>query len=96
MSVDISCPSPVLTGAEGELVSVRITVEPRLLEDLLEALAVVSFPINPQIYHLDTAVEFPAYSGQLEEVRAVLARFGFNPAIVQSRSMLASLHSVTG
>ncbi len=40
-----------LFGREGELVSVRITVEPRLLEDLLDALAVLDFPVNPQLYH---------------------------------------------
>ena len=38
-------PSPSLGGAEGELVSVRVLVEPRLLEELLEALAGVSFPV---------------------------------------------------
>ena len=34
-----------------------VSVEPRLLEDLLEALSQLQFPINPQIYH-DAAVRF--------------------------------------
>jgi len=41
--------SPSLSTAEGALVSVSIHVEPHRLESLLEALALVSFPINPQI-----------------------------------------------
>ena len=42
-----------LSGSEGELVSVSISVDPRDLEGLLEALAHISFPINPQIFHAD-------------------------------------------
>ena len=58
MSVWPSVPSthsPALRGSDGELVSVSVTVEPRDLEDLLEALAALDFPVNPQIYH-DAAV----------------------------------------
>jgi hypothetical protein len=43
--------SPSLGGVEGELVSVSISIEPRLLEELLDVLASLAFPINPQIYH---------------------------------------------
>ena len=43
--------TPSLSTAEGALVSVSIHAEPHCLESLLEALAQVSFPINPQIYH---------------------------------------------
>src|SRR5579871_6126747 len=66
----------LLSGSNGVLVSVSIHVDPRHLESLLEALAQVSFPINPQIYHdasmvyryadgrevteATTLVEFPA------------------------------------
>ena len=73
--------APSLSTAEGALVSVSIHVEPHCLESLLEALAQVSFPINPQIYHdaaliyryadgreqteSITLVEFPAYEAQL-------------------------------
>src|SRR4051812_44440205 len=87
-----TAPNPTLSGSEGTLVSVLISVEPRKLESLLEALARVSFPINPQIYHdaavvyvfadhrheseLATVVEFPAYAGQLDEVRAAVAASG--------------------
>ena len=66
-----------LCGSEGELVSVSISVDPRDLEGLLEALAHISFPINPQIYHADghspqarTVVEFPAYAGGTRSARA--------------------------
>jgi len=70
-----------LFGLEGELVSLRITVEPRLLEDLLEALSALDFPVNPQLYHrpAQVAVEFPAYSEQVDHVRDALRHNGFNP-----------------
>ena len=40
-----------LSGSEGELVAVSVSVSPHDLEALLEGLACVDFPINPQIYH---------------------------------------------
>ncbi len=105
-------PEPSLEGREGVLVSVSIAVQPRLLELLLEALARVSFPINPQIYHdaaivyhypgdrdeteATTLVEFPAYAGQLEEVRQALDGYGFGPAAIQVSSMLAEIHEQAG
>ena len=97
-------PLAPLSGSEGDLVSVSISVDPRRLESLLEALAQISFPINPQIYHdaalvycfADgreagedvTLVEFPAYDGRLEEVRRALAAFGFDASSVQVAGML--------
>lgn len=68
-------PEPTLFSSEGELVFLRISVEPRLLEDLLEALAQLSFPVNPQLYHrpAQVVVEFPAYLDRLEEVRHALS-----------------------
>jgi len=46
----------------------------RELEALLDALAQARFPINPEIRHGAplTTVELPAYSGQVEEIRALL------------------------
>jgi hypothetical protein len=72
------------------LVSLRIVVEPRLLEDLLEALARLDFPVNPQLYHrpAEVTVEFPAYSARVEEVRHTLERNGFSPANLQVASGL--------
>ena len=70
-------PSAVLRGVEGELVLVRVAIEPRHLEDLLECLAEVPFPINPQIIHgLPTVVEFPAYESRVTEVSDSLGRSG--------------------
>jgi hypothetical protein len=100
---------PSLNGREGELVSVSISVNPRDLESLLESLAQVSFPINPQIYHdaamvyrypdqheeaeAATLVEFPAYAGRLEEVRRSLQTYGLDPSVIQVTSMLADIHA---
>ena len=62
-----------LSTSEGELLAVSIRVDPRRLEALLEALALVPFPINPQIHHgAETVVEFPAYRNRVAEVERVL------------------------
>ena len=87
-------PGPALRGTEGELVSVRIAIEPRLLEQALETLARLEFPINPQIYHHpgpDTLVEFPAYTGRLVEVKRALANHGFGEDAFTIKPMLAEL-----
>lgn len=88
-----SLPShPPLSGREGELIQVRISTEPRLLEDLLECLASVPFPINPQIYHgLPTVVEFPAYEQHLYEVRDALRSFGFDSSALRVSRMLEAI-----
>lgn len=96
-------------GSEGELVSVRVSVEPRLLESLLETLAGLPFPINPQIYHNATVVyvyadgrnvvqpttliEFPAFSGRLPQVREALRAGNFDPGAVSVKGMLEEIQS---
>jgi hypothetical protein len=81
-----------LSGSEGELVQVRISTEPRRLEDLLDCLAGLSFPINPQIYHgVPTIVEFPAYKGRLAEMRDGLRLVGFESASIQTSGMLQAI-----
>jgi hypothetical protein len=68
-----------LSGSEGELVSVRVSVEPRALEDLLECLARLAFPVNPEIIHgVPTVVEFPAWETRLFEVRDALRAWSFD------------------
>jgi hypothetical protein len=86
-------PANSLFGREGELISLSIATEPKLLEDLLEALASLDFPVNPQLYHRPTQVlvEFPAYSNQVEQVRNALARQGFPAGGIQVSSALASI-----
>jgi hypothetical protein len=78
-------PEPALFGREGELICLSIATEPKLLEDLLEALAALDFPVNPQLYHRPTEVlvEFPAYSSQVEQVREALLRQGFDSGGIQ-------------
>jgi hypothetical protein len=82
--------APALFGQEGELVLLRVAVEPRLLEDLLEALARLDFPVNPQLYHrpAQVTVEFPAYSARVDEVRDTLQRHGFSAASLDMASGL--------
>src|SRR3974377_147427 len=99
--------SASLATTEGALVSVSIHIDPRYLEVLLEALARIDFPINPQIYHdaeivtvhtdgneeveAATVVEFPAYLGRLEEVNLGLRAYGFSGDTVHVISMLDEL-----
>lgn len=84
--------TPSLHGSDGELVAVRMSVEPRFLEDALEALAHVPFPINPQIYHgRPTVVEFPAYENQLEKVRGTLRCYGFSSETIAVRPVLEAI-----
>jgi len=102
-------PYPTLKGAEGELLSIAITVEPRLLERLLDALAGLDFPINPQIYHQAaivhkyadgrqqvqpvTMVEFPAYASRLTEVRAAIEKLELPSDALVHQPALECLHS---
>ena len=79
---------PHLSGPEGELVQVRVSTDPKLLEDVLECLATLAFPINPQIYHgRPTVVEFPAYERHLFEVKDALRAFGFDSSALRVCSM---------
>jgi hypothetical protein len=83
---------PHLSGTEGELIQVRVSTDPRLLEDLLECLAGVPFPINPQIFHgRPTVVEFPAYRARLGQVKDALKFSGFGPDSVSVSSMLRAI-----
>ena len=82
----------LLSNSEGELVCVRVGVEPRLLEELLECLAEVDFPINPQIYHgRPTVVEFPAYERRITGLCQRLRLAGFASSSVTVRPMLEAL-----
>jgi hypothetical protein len=82
--------TPHLFGLQGELVDLRIPVEPRLLEDLLEALASLDFPVNPQLFHQPgvVLVEFPAYANHLTAVRKRLSDVGFDPDSVEVYGIL--------
>jgi hypothetical protein len=82
-----------LRGTEGELVFVRVRVEPRLLEDLLDAIAAADFPINPEIRHGHpfTTVEFPAYETHVDEIRRLIRDAGIWNAELQSAGMLQAI-----
>lgn len=83
---------PLLSGPHGELVQVRVSTDPRLLEELLECLAGVPFPINPSIIHgRPTVVEFPAYEARLYAVRDALRTYGFDPTSISINSMLDAI-----
>lgn len=82
-----------LHGTEGVLVFVRVRVDPRLLEDLLEALAAADFPINPEIRHAhpQTIVEFPAYESQIPEIRRLVTGAGVGQGDLELANMLRAI-----
>ena len=87
-----------LCDGEGALVSISIQVAPRHLESLLEALASIEFPINPQIYHEiagGPVVEFPAYENHLSEVRHALLVSGFDEGCMRVTSMLEAIRAAS-
>jgi hypothetical protein len=102
-------PGLALSSTEGALALISIRVEARHLESLLEALARLEFPINPQIYHdaeivflrpnadeepvATTLVDFPAYLGRLEDVYRALEAESFDRDSVLVTSILDELRS---
>jgi hypothetical protein len=81
-----------LSGSEGELIQIRVATEPKRLEELLDCLASLSFPINPQIYHgVPTVVEFPAYQSRLSEVSDAIRVHGFDPTGICVSTMLQAI-----
>ena len=96
MGVSTSAVSPVLAGPEGELLLVRIRIPAAQLERLLDSLAVMPFPINPELQHgypLST-VEFPAYASRAIEVRRLLDSAGLRGVDLAMSPMLAELRAV--
>ena len=77
--------APALIGSEGELVLLQISIEPRLLEDLLDVLSRLDFPVNPDLHHKPNAVtvEFPAWSSRVDDVRKMLKVYGFDPGLLR-------------
>jgi hypothetical protein len=74
------------------LIVARVLVEPRHLEELLEGLAGLDFPVNPELQHRtgSVIVEFPAYAGHVEAIRNVIRRLGFDE---QSLNVFGALHA---
>ncbi|MBX9600519.1 MAG: hypothetical protein K2X35_05935 [Bryobacteraceae bacterium] len=83
----------VLSSSEGELLLLSVEVPARDLEDLLDSLAELSFPINPEIYHGQpgTRVQFPAFSARLSEVARALGRCGIPAERLRIRAVLSDM-----
>ena len=78
----------------GELLAAEIQISPKLLEEILEALASAPFPINPELDHSSgtlSRVRFPLYESQLETLRGILAASGFGPSLLEVHSMAAEV-----
>lgn len=85
-------PLSALFGPQGELVHLRIAVDPRLLEDLLETLASLDFPLNPALFHQPgvVLVDFPAWRDHLPAIRDRLRSAGFDSDAVRICEILLS------
>ena len=89
-------PTHSLAGRDGELIVIRITVEARHLERLLEALAETGYHINPQVFPNSpegARVEFPAYEAWTEPIASGLLRAGLDPAEFVASRMITRLAS---
>lgn len=89
-------PTHSLAGRDGELILIRITVEPRLLEMLLETLAEASYHINPQLYPNSaegSVVEFPAYESWRDPIADGLRKAGLSGARIETTRMITQLAS---
>lgn len=86
MSIAFLNYQPGLRGAEGDLVLVRIATEARQLEEVLEVVAELPFPVNPEIRHQGAAstVEFPAYSSRVQDVRDAFLAKGLTATVTQA------------
>jgi hypothetical protein len=84
---------PVLRSPQGDLVFVRVHVDPRSLEDALEALCDLDFPINPEIRHgyPDTVIEFPAYDALIPEIEGLLRRSGIEGIDVEQAAIMRAM-----
>ncbi|MBM3793985.1 MAG: hypothetical protein FJW31_07935 [Acidobacteria bacterium] len=72
----------------------RIVVEPRRLEQLLDTLASTDFHINPQVIPAaseGSVVEFPAYEGWVRPICESLHLVGLGEARIDTVAMLAAI-----
>jgi hypothetical protein len=85
--------SVVLRTEQGELVMARVKVDAGMLEDALDTLATLPFPVNPELRHkgLDTEIEFPAYAGSLPEVDGAFRARGLYVGAVESTPMIEAI-----
>ena len=79
------------SASAGELLAAEICVSPRLLEEILEALASAPFPINPELEHAAASgiskICFPLYGSQLGTLQDILVRSGFAASLLEVHSM---------
>lgn len=77
---------------EGELLLVRLRVESRVLEEVLDALAALPFPVNPDLQHagIFSFVEFPAFSTRISDVEKAVEPFDLT---VRTVPMLDAIRS---
>ena len=89
-------PTHSLAGRDGELLLIRITVEPRSLERLLDSLAETSYHLNPQVFPNSpqgAGVEFPAYESWIAPIGEGIRKNGLEPVEFEATRMITKLAS---
>ena len=89
-----------LRTSEGELLHLSVSVPLRQLQDLLDTLNHLPFPVNPEIVHtgaensqaspLAIDVRFPAYERRMPGVITSLEQAGFARDILKVRAALSA------
>jgi len=94
VSVNPVCVTPVLAGRDGELLLVRLRIPAPQLENVLDSLATLPFPINPELHHgfPESTIEFPAYALRTADIRTALNAAGLSGIHVEVAPMLAVLN----
>ncbi len=84
--------SALTSREEGELLLASLRVDSRQLEDVLETLASLPFPVNPYLRHegLQSLVEFPVFEHRLATVSRAVEPFDLT---VESRPMLEAIRA---
>lgn len=87
-----------LVGPDGTtLLLVQLTLPPDRLEEVLSQLALLSFPVNPEVLQRasELSVEFPAYSSSLAELAAALPQIGWNGLRLSAGPMMEAVRPPT-
>jgi hypothetical protein len=76
-----------------DLLLITISIPPREIERLLDALAKLPYHINPDLKYREwlTDVQFPAYRSWLTDLQQMLNREGFQCALLRDAPALAAV-----
>ena len=73
-----------------DLVSVTLSIPPREIERLLDALSSLPYSINPSLRYEEwqTHIEFPAWRAWLDDLHGLIAQGGFDTARLRYKPVI--------